>query len=149
MLSGIYASQMMSGSVVIEPITLPASAFVRGVDVAMASGVAAEYGTDALMNAPPYINRPNAAEWDFNVFSAGNYEVFGTYASESSRPVSVLFNGVLSFSDALSAATGGFYPANRQTFSLGTVTLPAGANVMRVFSSMHFPHIAGFELVKL
>jgi formylglycine-generating enzyme required for sulfatase activity len=127
-------------------IELPATAFVRGVKVALSAN---GYGADTLMNAPPYTAADNAAEWDFNVATAGKYELFATYASGESRPVSISFNGKVVFSNALSAATGGFYPANRQTLSQGTVELPAGKNVMRVFETGAnvFPHIKGFSLV--
>ena len=125
-------------------ITLPATAFVRGTNVALSPNV---YGADLLLNAPPYGDAANAAEWDFNVPVAGTYELFAEYAALVSRPVSIAFNGTVKFPNAMSAATGGWFPANLQTLSQGTVTLQAGATTMRVSRSSVFPHIRGFKLV--
>ena len=142
----IASSGPVSADLTIE---LPASAFVRGEDVAMASGTALVYGADALMNAPPYTSRPNAAEWDFSLVIEGSYTLFATYAAGASRPCSVLFNGDLTFPDALATVTGGFYAEDRQTEEQGVVFLPAGANIMRVERAAEIPHIAGFTLVRV
>lgn len=127
-------------------IDLPATAFVRGTNVALSAN---GYGTDTLMNAPPYGEVANAAEWDFNVPVAGAYELFAEYAAALSRPVNIAFNGTVKFTNALSGITGGWFPANRQTISQGIVTLSAGATTMRVSRSSVFPHIRGFKLVPI
>jgi hypothetical protein len=127
-------------------IDLPATAFVRGVSVALSAN---GYGADAVMNAPPYGAADNSAEWDFAVPVAGRYELFATYASGESRPVMISFDANLVFSNALATSTGGYFPANRQTLSQGFVDLAAGSHVMRVAETGAnvFPHIKGFTLV--
>jgi hypothetical protein len=88
----------------------------------------------------------NAAEWDFRVPTAGTYELFAEYAAALSRPVVISFNGAVKFNSALSAVTGGWFPADRQVISQGTVQLAAGATTMRVARGDVFPHIKGFQL---
>lgn len=125
-------------------IDIPATAFVRGENVALSSDGS---GADTLMNAPPYGPANNAAEWDINIPNAGRYELFATYAAVESRPVAISFNGNTAFTSALSATTGGWLPEHRQTISQGFVQLSAGANIMRVSRAGVFPHIKGFSLV--
>lgn len=125
-------------------IDLPATSYLRGTNVALSVN---GYGADALMNAPPYIDVPNAAEWDFIVPVTGSYQLFAIYASGESRPSQISFNGTQVFANALASTTGGFFPANRQTLLQGIVQLTAGANTMRVSRSSAFPHIKGFSLV--
>jgi hypothetical protein len=125
-------------------IDLPATSYLRGLNVALSTN---GYGGDALMNAPPYADVPNAAEWDFYVPASGSFELFATYATAQSRPSQIAFNGVQAFGNALAANTGGYYPFNRQTLSQGIVQLSAGATTMRVSRSSAFPHIQGFTLV--
>jgi Concanavalin A-like lectin/glucanases superfamily len=126
-------------------INLPATSFVRGENVALSAN---GYGADTLMNAPPYGNTANAAEWDFTVATAGTYELFAEYAAALSRPVVISFNGAVKFNSALSAVTGGWFPADRQVISQGTVQLTAGATTMRIARGDVFPHIKGFRLVR-
>ena len=127
-------------------ISIPATDFVRGVNVALSAN---GYGTDTLMNAPPYGPADNSAEWDITVPVAGRYELFATYASSENRPLTISFNGVVAFTNALATNTGGFFPANRVTLSQGIVQLTVGANVMKVAETgiNVFPHIKGFTLV--
>jgi Subtilase family/Lectin C-type domain len=125
-------------------INLPATAFIRGTNVALSTN---GFGVDTLENAPPYGEAANAAEWDFNVPVAGTYELFAEYAAAESRPVNIAFNGTVKFTNALAATTGGWFPANRQTLSQGVVALQAGATTMRVSRASVFPHIRGFKLV--
>ena len=134
-------SRNVSGS-----IELPATAFVRGVNVALSTN---GYGSDTLMNAPPYLGVLNAAEWDFVVPVSGVYELRSTYATVDPRPVNISINGLTVFSAAMSSGTGGFFPVNRMTFSEGSVYLSAGSNVMRVAGNgvVAFPHIKGFSFV--
>ena len=138
---GVFGQALVSLS---TTINLPATAFVRGTNVALSAN---GYGADAVMNAPPYGEAANAAEWDFNVPVAGTYELFAEYAAALSRPVTIAFNGTVKFTNALATVTGGWFPANRQTISQGVVALPAGAITMRVSRSSVFPHIRGFKLV--
>ena len=139
--------QVLSNGVCLSPangsVSIPATSFINGVNVALSAN---GYGTDTLMNAPPYGTAANAAEWIINV-PPGRYELFATYASALSRPVTISFDGTTVFNNALAAVTGGFFPANRQTLSQGIVQLPTGASVMRVTRGDVFPHIKGFTLV--
>jgi hypothetical protein len=129
-------------------VEIPAASFVRGVAVALSLN---GYGADALMNAPPYGPADNSAEWDIIVPATGQYELFATYASGESRPVSIAFNGGVVFNAALAGSTGGFFPANRSSLSQGYVQLAAGSHVMRVseVGPNVFPHIQGFRLVRI
>lgn len=140
------AAYVVNVSVPTNRIAIPATAYVRGVNVALSAN---GYGSDALMNAPPYGFAANTAEWDIYVPVAGQYELFAEYASGLSRPVTISFNGVAAFSNALAATTAGFYATDRQVLSQGTVRLAAGANTMRVARGDVFPHIKGFSLVKV
>ena len=148
---GSFPVVVSAATVASSAIDIPATAFVRGVNVALGNnggtGLNDGYGADTLLNAPPYTSMPNAAEWDFNVSTSGQYELFAEYAALVSRPVTISINGSLVFSSALSNATGGWYPANRQYLSQGIVQLAAGANTMRVARTDVFPHIKGFTLV--
>ncbi len=125
------------------PINIPATSFANGLNVALSAN---GYGTDTLMNAPPYGGVANAADWMINA-PPGKYELFATYASGLSRPVTISFDGTTVFTNALAAVTGGFFPANRQTLSQGIVQLPTGAIRMRVTRGDVFPHIKAFTLV--
>lgn len=124
-------------------VDIPATNFINGLNVALSAN---GYGADTLMNAPPYGAVANAAEWVINA-PPGRYELFATYASGLSRPVTISFDGTTVFTNALAAVTGGFFPANRQTLSQGIVHLPTGASIMRVTRGDVFPHIKGFTLV--
>lgn len=137
--------QVQSNGACVTSINIPATSFVNGLNVALSTN---GYGSDTLMNAPPYGSAANAAEWIINVPS-GRYELFATYASELSRPVTIYFDGTIVFTNALASVTGGFFSANRQTLSQGIVQLPTGASVMRVTRGDVFPHIKGFTLVPL
>lgn len=128
------------------PMALSAYDYVRGENVALAGG-AYGWGNDTLLNAPPYDAVANAAEWDFNLKTAGRYQLFANYAMHVSRPVDISFNGTVELANALAASTGGQYPANRQLLLQGTVQLPAGKNTMRVARSNVFPHISFFLLM--
>lgn len=139
LVNGVCTTAPVAGN-----IDLPATSYLRGTNVALSVN---GYGADALMNAPPYIDVPNAAEWDFVVPVTGSYQLFAIYASGESRPSQISFNGTQVFANALSSTTGGFFPANRQTLLQGIVQLTAGANTMRVSRISAFPHIKGFTLV--
>jgi hypothetical protein len=128
-------------------VLIPATSFLNGQNVALASGTALVHGADTLLNAPPYGSVANAAEWNINVPTTGNYELFAEYAAATSRPVVISFNGNVAFASALTATTGGWNPADRQTLSQGFVQLTAGSYTMRVASNSVFPHIRGFTLV--
>ena len=124
-------------------VDISATNFINGLNVALSAN---GYGADTLMNAPPYGTVANAAEWVIKA-PPGRYELFATYASGLSRPVTISFDGTTMFTNALAAGTGGFFPANRQTLSQGIVQLPTGASIMRVTRGDVFPHIKGFTLV--
>ena len=89
-----------------DSIIIRAKDFVRGSGVALASGQVITYGSDVLLNAPPYQDRPNAAEFDFRVSTTGTYSMLAEYAAATARPVSVTINGHLVISNAMSAPTG-------------------------------------------
>lgn len=141
------APQVQSNGACVTPtnvsVDIPATNFINGLNVALSAN---GYGVDTLMNAPPYGAAPNGAQWLITV-PAGRYKLFATYASGVSRPVAISINGTTVFANALASATGGFFPANRQTFLQGTVELPTNVSIMTVSRGDSFPHIQGFTLV--
>src|SRR5262249_11337821 len=69
------------------------------------------YGADVLLNAPPYKNAKDSAEFDFNVPSGGTYKLYAEYAvtrdlQGPSRPVQIVLNGLAVMSKALKDPTG-------------------------------------------
>ncbi len=128
-------------------VLIPATSFLNGQNVALASGAALVHGADTLLNAPPYGPVANAAEWNISVPTTGNYELFSEYAAGESRPVVISFDGTVAFASALAATTGGWNPVNRKTLSQGFVQLAAGSYTMRVASNSVFPHIRSFTLM--
>jgi hypothetical protein len=121
-------------------ITVRAVDFVSGRDVAAASGQVAVYG-DVLLNAPPFNDRPNAAEWRITTPSGGRYRFEVEYASGDPRPVRVLVNGDVERESALNAPTCGFYPNCQRWADIGVVDLNPGDNVIRMDRRSYFPHL--------
>ena len=122
-------------------ITIRAIDIVRGCDVAPASGVTAIYGQGVLINAPPYTERPNCAEYSFIAPSSGNYRLEIEYAAAQSRPVQVTLNGVLVNQSAIAQITGGWMPENQRWTEVGTYRLKKGSNSLLLERKAVFPCI--------
>lgn len=124
-------------------VRISASAFMQPLNVAL-GGPNNVYGTDVLLNAPPYRETSNGATWEFNVSRGGTYLLKVEYAAAAPRPVRISINGKLAFSDALGAPTGCWDPKCQQTLHQGRVDLQDGLNTMRVERNGVFPHIRSF-----
>lgn len=129
-------------------IEIPAATYARGQNVARGP-LPNLYGADVLMNAPPFNDVPNAAEFDVFIPVPGRYTLSFRYAAAVSRPIDIFVNGELAVSEALNAPTGGWLPADQAWFIAGTVILRKGPNTIRIQRSSVFPHITSLKLTPL
>jgi uncharacterized caspase-like protein len=123
-----------------QVITIPAVNFASQQNVAAASGSAAFYG-DVILNAPPYISRPNAAEWNVNTSTGGRYKFEVQVAAAEPRPVTIFINGTIWRQSALNSVTGGWTLDYQRYHDLGLITLRPGVNVIAFHRDDYFPHI--------
>jgi hypothetical protein len=126
-------------------ITIPASEFLRPLNVAL-GGPNNMYGADVLLNAPPYQDRPNRAEYEFNA-AGGTYLLKVEYAAEEVRPVNIYINGDVAIPNALAAPTGCWQPQCQLLLNQGRVTLSNGLNILMIKRAHYFPHIRKFVFV--
>jgi hypothetical protein len=138
-----------------EQIVVLATQYVRGENVALASpsdGSAAIYGADVLLNAPPYHNRHNKAEFDFDVSKgkSGRYRLKVEYAAAGSRPVRLILDGRIIAGSALWATTGCWNPSCQRLLPQTEVNLTHGSHTLILERNGVFPHIRKivFERVK-
>ena len=111
-------------------LEIAAADFVRACDVAPAAGSAGQYGQGVILNAPPYSDRPNCAEYDFAAPAAGVYRLEIEYAAAEPRPVRVSVNGRLITEAALADATGCWTPNCQQWTGVADIALAAGRNTL-------------------
>lgn len=132
-----------------QAILLPASSvdLKRSRDIEIGGRLASQYGARVLHNAPPYVARPNAAEWVFMAPVAGRYRLDVEFAAMEARPVTILINGMVVRSDALNETTGGWLEANQSFRTQGYFDLRAGENRIRLERSNVFPHIRALRFV--
>jgi len=129
-----------------------------GVAVAPPADPNSQYGTDMLQDQhamaangqwsdTPVVGSDRYAEWTINS-PGGQYNVVATYAAADSRPVNVSVNGTVVIPNALSLLTGGWNPENRVQYPLGSITLVAGTNVIRIScpAGQSFPHVKALTL---
>lgn len=126
-------------------ISFAAADFVRPVNVAL-GGPNNMYGADVLLNGPPYNDRENGADYEFNASAAGTYLLKVEYAAAHARPVRILLNGDLAIVDALGAPTGCWTTDCQRLLHQGRVVLREGLNLLRVERAGVFPHIRKFIL---
>lgn len=124
-------------------ITVPAADFVRPLNVAL-GGPNNTYGADVLLNGPPYNDRPNRAEFEFNASAGGTYLLKVEYAAADARPVRILLNGEVVIAEALGSPTGCWTTDCQRVLNQGRLTLREGINVLRVERGSVFPHIRKF-----
>ncbi len=129
-----------------KPIIIAATEFLRPLNVAL-GGPNNMYGADVLLNAPPYKNVPNRADFEFIVNVAGIYLLQVEYAAKDSRPVQILLNGEIAIPNALAAPTGCWTINCQHLFNQGRVTLKEGLNVLRVERESYFPHLRKFVFI--
>jgi len=125
-------------------VVLLAPQYVRGVNVALANGPdgsAAVYGSDVLLNAPPYHDRYNKAEWDFDISTPGRYKIKVEFAAAHARPVRMHLNGKLIADSALWQTTCGWTPQCQQTHTQKEVNLTQGSHTIVLERHSVFPHI--------
>lgn len=127
-------------------ISIHASDFRNSSGVAMAKGEMARYGKVLMNMGPPYVPRPNAAEFRFRANKAGTYRLSAKYASVDERPVTISLNGRRLITDGLGKTTNCMEETCQRWFPEGEVQLIAGLNVLRLERSNEFPLIHGFRL---
>ena len=91
-----------------------------------------------------HTTRPNElqfVEWDLQIPTAGRWTLAMRYASEESRPTTLLINGAERSSNALSEPTGSFYPDTQRWVDVHTGDWPAGSVTIRMERPVSFPHI--------
>ncbi len=81
------------------------------------------------------------AEYDIELPAAGEYHLEFRYAAEDSRPLTVLINGERVTRRAAAKTTGGWQPADQEWIAVGSFTLRAGKNVLRLERSSAWPHV--------
>ncbi len=86
------------------------------------------------------VGSPCSAEYDFQVPSAGQYQVELRYASAEVRPVRLLINGVVVRDKTAGAVTGSFNPDGQRWEAQGVFTLKAGQNSIRIERPGDIPH---------
>lgn len=124
-------------------ITVAAAEFVRPLNVAL-GGLNNTYGADVLLNGPPYNDRPNRADYEFNASAGGTYLLKVEYAAAAERPVRISLNGEVAIADALGSPTGCWTTNCQRLLNQGRVILREGLNVLRVESASVFPHLRKF-----
>src|SRR5262249_26176555 len=128
-------------------IEIQAGSFASSLNIEV--GVLA-YGDDVIHNAPPYTAQPNMAQYHVPLHFTGAaeavYRLEVLYAGEESGPVQVSVNGAVVSPDALTATTGGWYPADQRWGSVGEVSLVDGVNVLRISRDSYFPSIRKLRL---
>jgi hypothetical protein len=120
----------------------------RSRDIEVGGGLASQYGSNVLHNAPPYGLRPNAAEWLFLAPTAGRYRLDIEFAALEKRPVKISINGRTVRTDALDETTGGWSEAYQSFRPQGSYDLRAGENRIRLESASVFPHIRALRFVR-
>ena len=89
-------------------ITLNASQFSTGTNIAVNDDATHPCRHGLVYNAPPYYGRPNSGEWVVVAPTAGSYSMAVTFAALESRPVDILINGASALKGVLSKTTGGW-----------------------------------------
>ncbi len=125
---------------------IPASSVSSGKNIAIGP-LPNLYGSDVIMNAPPYHKIENSAVFDIPDIVAGDYLLCIRYAAASARPINVAVNGQQASNNVLDEATGGWLPANQKWKYAGFVTLVEGHNQIRLYRSDAFPHISRLKLI--
>lgn len=84
---------------------------------------------------------PSFVEYDLNLRSEGDYDLYIRYAAEVARPMRVAINGREVTASACSQATGGWDPSRQRWQKAGSFHLAAGSNVLRLSRNAAFPAI--------
>lgn len=115
--------------------------FSRGCDVAATSAATMAYGAGVLTNGPPYVERPNCAEYEVALPVAGLYRFEIEYAAEQARPLRVWVNGALVATEALPQPTGCWAETCQAWGEVGVFAFRAGPNTVLLERDMVFPHL--------
>jgi hypothetical protein len=110
-------------------ISIAARNYTRGANVAID---ACASGPGFLTSAKPCAGTLNVAEYDIVATTEKNYEVRILYAAQTSRPVRVIFNGVVLSAAALTEPTGGWDGSHVKSNTIGAVRLRVGTNTIRL-----------------
>ena len=130
-------------------VTIAAVDYTLGCDIAPASGQVALYGQGVILTAPPYIERPNCAEYLVQTPAAGTYRVEIEYAALESRPVRLLLNGTLVNMAAMVETTGCWTPECQRWVDVGTYSMPDGPVVLRLERDAAFAHIRTLRITQI
>ncbi len=131
-----------------QAILVNAVDYANGPDVvpAMREGIA-RFGNVIMNRSPPDNSRPNYAEWRIAAGPGGVYRLRVEYAAGEPRPVQVLVNGAIVETQALNATTGCWEAECIAWRDVGTVTLTAGENTLKLSRPEGvFPHIRTLQL---
>jgi len=121
-----------------ELISIRAQDYVSSENVK--SGATDGYG-DVIITRPPG-KIPTSASYEFDVQSAGDYQLSLRYAAADPRPIFVSVNGQQITGNAASSTTGGWMPGNQIEQGIGTVRLRKGKNSILLSRDSDFPHIS-------
>ncbi len=119
-----------------------------GAAIAATSYIKGNVAKDAY--GPGSINStgtPALIEYKVSVPNAGDYKLAAEYASNERRAVDIFVNGKKQLNDVASLDTGGFRDDRKTWQVLGTVTLTAGDNVIRITRSGPIPHFFRYLLL--
>ena len=103
------------------------------------------YGADVLMNAPPFGEVANAAAFQVEVKSGGEYSMEIRLAAAEGRPIDVVVNGELQLERVAGSVTGGWAQSNQQWLEVGQIVFASGVNSLELKSQSVFPHITALR----
>jgi hypothetical protein len=126
-------------------ISIRAVDYSDGHKVAPASGPVAGYG-DVLLNAPPYRDPVNSAQWRVDAPVAGRYRLEVELASVVPRPVDITVNGVLR-RRMLNVATGGWNIEHQRFVEVDIFQLQQGSNLVEFSTQDVFPHLRTLRFI--
>lgn len=126
-------------------IEIEAENFSRGDAVADCGEFGYGKGIGVVITLKPGAH----VEYDFEVFSSGNYRIELRYASVGPRPLRLLIDGKMVNPQAADQDTGGFLPANQKWLPAGETRLESGRHTLRLECDGVFPAIDKIRLKKL
>lgn len=127
-----------------EPLTLRADWFDRGNLIP-----ASEYSDGPLCVIHHGRGEPDSAEYDVEFPADGKYAVSALYAAAESRPIDVLFDGVLVAPQVCAATTGSWRTKTAEWETVTTIDVTAGKHTLTLFRKQCIPHICAIRFEPL
>ena len=121
-------------------ILIEAEDFVRGT---------IEKNTDSYGKGIGTLIYTGYAEYEFNIKSAGKYQLESRYAAEGSRPMFFSLNGKVVKREGVRQITGGWFPQHQKWEIEGVYDLEKGKNVFRIERGEAVPHVDKFLFAKV